>query len=224
MATTDTALTGLASSCVTSSGTASSDITTSAIASSDFAPSDITTSGITISDITIQDIAVADTKYTYSYDFPIGRVYIAATGSVITDVAFHPVADAVDTEKETPLIAQAAVMLREYFRGQRKDFEGLPIRADGTAFQKRAWDALLKIPYGQTRSYKQQAETAGNIKACRAIGAANGKNPISIIIPCHRVIGSDKSLTGYGGGLEVKKALLDLEKKHLIPPGAACPI
>jgi len=102
-------------------------------------------------------------------------------------------------------------MLNEYFLGNRRDFEGLPIRADGTVFQKKAWDALLSIPYGETRSYREQAEIVSNIKACRAVGLANGKNPISIIIPCHRVIGADKSLTGYGGGIGIKKALLELE-------------
>jgi methylated-DNA-[protein]-cysteine S-methyltransferase len=101
-------------------------------------------------------------------------------------------------------------MLDEYFKGNRKDFD-LPLNPTGTAFQKNAWDALLKIPYGETRSYKQQAEAVGNAKACRAVGAANGKNPISIIIPCHRVIGTDYKLTGYGGGISVKEKLLELE-------------
>ena len=128
---------------------------------------------------------------------------------MITDVAFYPVKDAITDE--TPLIRQAAEMLGEYFSGKRRDFEGLPIRADGTVFQKKAWDALLSIPYGETRSYKEQAEIVGNSKAYRAVGLANGRNPISIIVPCHRVIGSDKSLTGYGGGIGIKKALLELE-------------
>jgi len=141
--------------------------------------------------------------------FPIGRVYIAENGGAITDVAFFPVKGAI--LKETPLILQAAVMLREYFAGERKYFEGLPLRAEGTDFQKRAWEALLSIPYGETRTYKEQAEAVGNVNACRAVGSANGRNPISIIIPCHRVIGSDNSITGYGGGVGVKKALLELE-------------
>jgi len=103
-------------------------------------------------------------------------------------------------------------MLREYFAGERRDFEGLPLCAEGTDFQKKSWEALLSIPYGETRTYKEQAEAVGNVKACRAVGSANGRNPISIIIPCHRVIGSDNSINGYGGGVEVKKALLDLEE------------
>jgi len=151
-------------------------------------------------------------KSAYCYDFPVGRFYIGEEDGAITDVAMRSVGNAI--EKETPLIISAAEMLREYFDGKRKSFEGLPLRAEGTVFQKKAWDALMEIPYGQTRTYKEQAEAVGNVKACRAVGAANGKNPISIIVPCHRVIGSDKSLTGYAGGIDVKKALLELERKN----------
>ena len=103
-------------------------------------------------------------------------------------------------------------MLDEYFKRERKSFDELPINLKGTEFQKKAWNALREIPYGQTRSYKEQAIAVGDVKACRAVGAANGKNPISIIVPCHRVIGSDKTLVGFGGGLDVKKALLELEQ------------
>ena len=149
-------------------------------------------------------------KYSYSFDSRFGRIYIAESGGSITDVAFHPIHGCV--ERETQLILKAAEMLREYFEGRRKVFD-LPLDPRGTEFQKKAWDALLAIPYGQTRSYKEQAQAVGNAKACRAVGAANGKNPISIIIPCHRVIGTDKSLVGFGGGLDLKKALLDLELK-----------
>jgi methylated-DNA-[protein]-cysteine S-methyltransferase len=151
------------------------------------------------------------TKYSFYYDSPIGRLYIAEAEGFITDVSFKPVTNAV--EQETPLISRAVEMLREYFDGKRKSFDGLPLRTGGTDFQKKAWDALLGIPYGETRSYKEQAEAVGNVKACRAVGTANGRNPISIIIPCHRVIGSNKTLTGYGGGLDIKKALLELESK-----------
>jgi AraC family transcriptional regulator, regulatory protein of adaptative response / methylated-DNA-[protein]-cysteine methyltransferase len=101
--------------------------------------------------------------------------------------------------------------LKEYFKGERKDFD-LPLSPAGTPFQKAAWDALMKIPYGETRSYRQQAAAVNRATAVRAIARANGDNRIAIIIPCHRVIGSDGSLTGYGGGLERKKFLLDLEK------------
>ena len=156
-------------------------------------------------------------KSSYSYDFPIGRVYIAELDGAVTDVAFRPVAGS--EEKETPLITRAAEMLNEYFDGRRRDFDGLPLRAEGTEFQKKAWAALLEIPYGQTRTYKEQAAAIGNDKACRAAGSANGRNPISIIIPCHRVIGSDSSLTGYGGGINVKETLLELERKQSAPEG-----
>lgn len=148
-------------------------------------------------------------KQYYYYDFPVGRFYIAESDGAVTDVVNRPVEGA--ELNETPLISRAAEMLWEYFSGRRKNFDGLPLFFEGTEFQKKAWNALLAIPYGETRTYKEQAEAIGNVKACRAVGAANGKNPISIIVPCHRVIGSDKSLVGYGGGLEVKAALLELE-------------
>jgi methylated-DNA-[protein]-cysteine S-methyltransferase len=96
--------------------------------------------------------------------------------------------------------------------GRRKDFN-LPLEPKGTAFQKAAWDALLTIPYGETRSYGQMAAQVGNPKACRAIGLANNRNPIAIVIPCHRVIGADGKLVGYGGGLHIKVHLLALEKQ-----------
>ena len=147
-------------------------------------------------------------KYSFFYDSPVGRLYIAEAGGAIIDLRFRPVECSI--EKKTPLISRAIEMLREYFSGERFSFD-LPLRFEGTDFQKKAWNALLQIPYGHTRSYKEQAEAIGNAKACRAVGAANGKNPISIIVPCHRVIGADKSLTGYGGGFEIKKALLELE-------------
>ena len=149
-------------------------------------------------------------KLTHHYDSPVGRIYVAESDGAITDVAFQPIDGA--SEKETPLLVQTVEMLREYFAGKRTNFDGLPLSPSGTEFQKKAWTALRAIPYGQTRSYKEQAEAAGNVKACRAVGAANGKNPISIIIPCHRVIGSNNDLTGYGGGLDVKRELLELER------------
>jgi methylated-DNA-[protein]-cysteine S-methyltransferase len=98
--------------------------------------------------------------------------------------------------------------------GQRKTFE-LTLAFEGTEFQKKVWTALCSIPYGQTISYKELAERIGNPKAVRAVGAANGANPIPIIVPCHRVIGSDGSLTGFGGGLPLKKRLLELESRQL---------
>ena len=148
-------------------------------------------------------------KYFYVYDSAaIGKIYIAQSGAFITDVAFKPIEGA--QENKTPLIDRAIGQLDEYFSGSRKEFD-LPVKLTGTEFQKKAWVTLLDIPYGETRTYKEQAQAVGNIKACRAVGAANGKNPISIIFPCHRVIGANKKLTGYGGGIFIKKALLELE-------------
>lgn len=103
--------------------------------------------------------------------------------------------------------------LDEYFQGRRRTFD-FPCRTHGTAFQEKVWAALREIPYGETRSYRDIAEAIGHPKAYRAVGMANNANPLFIIIPCHRVIGADGSLTGYGGGLPMKKALLMLEKKH----------
>jgi methylated-DNA-[protein]-cysteine S-methyltransferase len=111
----------------------------------------------------------------------------------------------------SPLLRAAVDQLRQYFAGQRTTFE-LPLRPAGTAFQRAAWQALCAIPYGETRSYAQQARAVGRPTATRAIGAANGRNPIAIIVPCHRVIGSDGSLTGYAGGEAVKRWLLDHER------------
>ena len=112
---------------------------------------------------------------------------------------------------ETPLIKDAFRQLSEYLIGERKEFD-LPIRMRGTEFQKRVWRALLDIPYGETRSYKQIAEAIGNPKGVRAVGMANNRNQLLIVIPCHRVIGASGSLVGYGEGLEMKDFLLRLEK------------
>ena len=112
--------------------------------------------------------------------------------------------------QEKNIIKTAEQQLKEYFEGKRKVFN-LPLEISGTEFQKKVYDELLKIPYGKTISYKELARRVGNENASRAVGGAVGKNPISIIVPCHRVIGSDGSLTGFGGGLPMKKKLLELE-------------
>lgn len=112
---------------------------------------------------------------------------------------------------ETAVLETAGTQLMEYFQGKRKDFS-LPLSPQGTEFQKRVWEALRSIPYGQTRSYGEIAAQIGKPKACRAVGGANNKNPIMIFIPCHRVIGADGSLVGFGGGLPAKRYMLDLEK------------
>lgn len=115
-----------------------------------------------------------------------------------------------EQRNDFPLLIATAQQLREYFEGKRKVFS-LPLDFHGTEFQQQVWQALLTIPYGQTRSYLQIAQQIGNEKSVRAVGAANGKNPISIITPCHRVIGSSGKLTGFAGGLEAKAFLLQME-------------
>jgi len=110
-----------------------------------------------------------------------------------------------------PILLKTEQQLNEYFAGQRKQFS-IALDMRGTRFQKNVWDALLAIPFGETRSYGQLAKQLGNPKASRAVGAANGRNPLSIIVPCHRVIGSSGKLTGFAGGLETKAHLLSLEK------------
>lgn len=115
--------------------------------------------------------------------------------------------------RETPLLAEGKGQLLEYFSGKRREFD-LPLAPRGTSFREKVWAALCDIPYGETITYGQLAQRIGNPKAVRAVGQANHHNPIPIIIPCHRVVGADGSLTGYGGGLELKKALLELEGLH----------
>lgn len=113
----------------------------------------------------------------------------------------------------TPFILEAERELNEYFAGNRREFS-VPVHLSGTEFQKKVWRALCDIPYGETRSYKEIAAAVGNPKASRAVGMANHRNPVMILIPCHRVIGADGGLTGYAGGLDGKTALLELEREH----------
>ena len=154
-------------------------------------------------------------KSVFFYDTTIGKIGIAEDGTFITNVYFEDEKGAKDANLiETPLLKEAANQINEYFNGDRKNFE-LPISPSGTEFQKSVWNALQEIPYGETRSYKEIAIVIGNEKACRAVGMANNKNPISIIIPCHRVIGTNGKLVGYAGGLKVKDYLLSMEKTHL---------
>ena len=117
-----------------------------------------------------------------------------------------------DTDRDGDLFAEVSSQLEQYFDGDRTEFD-LPLTLDGTAFQRRVWAALRGIPYGQTLSYGQLADQIGQPSAARAVGLANGKNPIGIIVPCHRVVGADGSLTGYGGGIERKHYLLAHERR-----------
>ena len=152
-------------------------------------------------------------KNTFIYDTRIGKIGIIDNGDSITEIYFANVLDTREVNvKETPLIKEAAKQLKEYFEGKRQDFD-LPLSPKGTTFQKNVWKVLETIPYGETWSYKQVAEKVNSPKAYRAVGMANNKNPISIVIPCHRVIGANGKLVGYGGGLEIKDYLLNMEKK-----------
>ncbi|HRW99709.1 MAG TPA: methylated-DNA--[protein]-cysteine S-methyltransferase [Cyclobacteriaceae bacterium] len=139
---------------------------------------------------------------------PVGELEIRSRGDAITGVSF--LKGQKEPEKETPQTRQCRQELEEYFAGSRKFFT-VPLEADGTEFQKQVWSALLDIPLGRTISYAELATRLGNLKAIRAVGLANGQNPIAIIIPCHRVIGKDGSLVGYGGGLDNKLWLLKHE-------------
>ncbi len=140
------------------------------------------------------------------YKTPIGTAKIAGNSKGISSVTV--IDDNLETSKVIPNNLQDCVQqLKEYFNGERTDFN-LKLNPQGTDFQKQVWDELLKVPYGKTRTYLEQSKKLGNVKAIRAVAAANGKNPIWIIIPCHRIIGSDGSLTGYAGGLWRKKWLL----------------
>ncbi len=144
------------------------------------------------------------------YSLPCGRLRISYIYSAIVGINRT---EQMDKGCPSALSDSAYEQLTEYFNGKRREFD-LPYFTNGTAFQERVWRALTQIPYGQTISYKQLAATVGNEKACRAVGGANNKNPISIIIPCHRVVGARGDLVGYGGGLDMKAVLLELERKY----------
>jgi len=148
----------------------------------------------------------------FYYRFDGIDIGIAGDSKAIAAVFFGCELPSGFVKAETPLIKKAAAQIEEYFAGKRKQFS-LPLAMNGTEFQMAVWETLQSIPYGETRSYKEIAAMVGRPKAVRAVGMANNRNPISIIVPCHRVIGCDGSLIGYGGGLPVKKHLLDLERR-----------
>jgi len=152
----------------------------------------------------------------FYYNTPIGRIGAAEEDGAVTGLFFENEAAPENTQvKETALLKEVKKQLDEYFDKKRTVFD-VPLNPKGTDFQKRDWQELLKIPYGETRSYGEIAKALGIPKGARAVGLANNKNPISIIIPCHRVIGSDGKLVGYGGGLPVKEALLRLEGSRFV--------
>ena len=157
-----------------------------------------------------------DIRYT-SIDSPIGKILVAQSDKGLTHIRF-----ASSSKPEPPLEhwqyvkqlkTEAIDQIRAYFKGTLRDFS-ISLDLDGTPFQLKVWKALQKIPYGETISYCELARRIGQPKAVRAVGGANGRNPIPLVVPCHRVIGSNGSLTGYGSGLHIKSTLLELEKKH----------
>lgn len=155
-------------------------------------------------------------EFRYIFDSSIGTIEVVECNGALVSLN---VIEQLKTEetaqnKPTALLLEAEKQLHEYLAGNRKEFT-IPLDPKGTTFQEAVWKALLAIPYGETRSYRDIAVAIGKPKAVRAVGMANHRNPISFIIPCHRVIGADGSLVGYGGGLEMKKRLLDLEQKGL---------
>ena len=148
--------------------------------------------------------------YRYSYETVLGSVTFVEEDGALLAISCNPISEGM--EKETPLIRKAYSQLTEYLQGERKTFD-LPISLKGTPFQQQVWKALCEIPYGETRSYKQIAEAIGNPKSVRAVGMANNRNPLLIVVPCHRVIGANGKLVGYGAGIEKKEFLLRLESR-----------
>lgn len=148
----------------------------------------------------------------YSFQSPIGILCIEEENDSIVGLYMDGTASVNNGNPPTKLLQKAHAELLEYFEGQRKTFD-LPIELEGTVFQVKVWEALQTIPYGTTCCYADIAKKIGNPKAVRAVGGANNKNHIIILVPCHRVIGKDGSLVGFGGGLPVKQFLLDLEQK-----------
>lgn len=151
----------------------------------------------------------------YTYPAAIGAITIAATPTALTHLLFETDKPLAFAQQETPLIQEAFRQVTEYLQGHRHIFE-LPLAPKGTPFQQSVWQALLSIPYGETRSYKQIAAQVNSPKAMRAVGMANHNNPIAIIIPCHRVIGASGKLVGYAGGLGLKAKLLELEQRSAL--------
>lgn len=143
---------------------------------------------------------------------PVGKIEIVEENEKIIELNIYNEKKNNIIEKDTKLLLETQKQLKEYFEGKRTKFE-IPLNPKGTEFMKKVWKELLNIPYGEVRTYKEIAEKIGNSKASRAVGMANNKNPIPIIIPCHRVIGSNNKLVGYALGLDMKKYLLDLERK-----------
>jgi methylated-DNA-[protein]-cysteine S-methyltransferase len=151
--------------------------------------------------------------YTALYTSPLGQLKIECSEEHVMAVVFVNDVDAVSQEDEHPLLGYCKEQLQEYFSGSRKTFH-LPLQQTGTIFQQKVWELLVQIPFGKTISYHALSKQYGDPKAIRAVASANGKNNLAVIVPCHRVIGSNQSLTGYAGGLWRKRWLLAHEAKH----------
>ena len=156
-------------------------------------------------------------SYTY-LESPIGTLLLAADANGLQEILFstygRPARPDPAWQEDAPALAEVVRQLKAYFAGEQENFD-LSLAPQGTPFQQKVWSELQKIPYGETTSYGELARRIGNPNASRAVGLANGSNPIPIVIPCHRVIGSNGKLTGYGGGLPIKEKLLALEKRQL---------
>ncbi len=146
----------------------------------------------------------------FIYAMPLGRLTIVANESGLTQILFGPHSIEGAAKRPSALTNTAATQLQEYFAGKRRDFD-LPLDPHGTEFQLKVWEQLKRIPYGETRTYAQIAEAVGSPKGFRAVGLANNKNPLPIVVPCHRVIGAGGKLVGYAAGIKIKRYLLELE-------------
>lgn len=152
---------------------------------------------------------------------PVGPLFLAASTKGLVRVEFEARMqklnrDTIQPRESRPALAPYLRELKEYFAGERREFS-FPLDLRGTEFQLACWHALLEIPYGETRSYRDIAQAIGHPRACRAVGMSNNRNPVAIVVPCHRVIASSGSLCGYGGGLDIKRKLLDLEQGSVRP-------
>ena len=156
---------------------------------------------------------MTDMEKIFFYETPVGKLCIGEENGSVTRIAWSKVPEEYILA-ETELILRCKMQLEEYFRGERKTFD-LPLAPKGTVFQQKVWNALTEIPYGETRTYGEIAAAVGNPGAARAVGMANNKNPIGIIVPCHRVVGAGGKLVGYAGGMGKKEWLLKLEKTNL---------
>lgn len=151
-------------------------------------------------------------RYTTYRSSPLGTIKIQCSDTHVLEVLFCDEQSEAENDSH-PLLDECGTQLEDYFAGRRTDFR-LPLQQEGTSFQQKVWDLLCQIPFGKTLSYQQLATRYGDLKAIRAVAAANGKNNLAVIVPCHRVIGSNQSLTGYAGGLWRKKWLLEHEAKQ----------